>query len=525
MATPAAGATTARAPSIVERVATVAAHDPTRPAAIGERVEWTYAEVHEESVRVARELLAAGGGDRVVVMGERTPALVPALLGAWWAGRAVTVLDPAHPPGWHRRVLDALEPVAALSAGDTSALPEHLRRWLAAQGEAATIRVRSEPDAGRASQPRQLPAPDLDRPATVMFTSGSAGRPRGVVASQRPLTHFLDWYERRFSVSRDDRFALLCGLAHDPVLRDLLAPLWLGARLVVPEGAVAADPERLADWLRARDITVCHLGPAQARALASAIVRPGPHGRRALPSLRHLFLHGDAVRRRDVEDAATWAPSARCVTFYGATETPQAVAWHDASTPPPVHDSDPLPLGRPVDDFRLSIHDAAGRPLPDGTEGEVRVRGRFLALGYLGDDALTGARFADVAGQDGEREYRTGDLGVRRTDGTVEFRGRGDREVKVRGFRVALGDVEQAMLRCPDVHDAAVLSHRGEDGEIALVAFACSSDPDVVKRLRRQLADELPAKCVPSRIVALDRLPTTPNGKVDTAHLRALDGT
>ncbi|HEY2738288.1 MAG TPA: condensation domain-containing protein, partial [Thermoanaerobaculia bacterium] len=334
-----------------------------------------------------------------------------------------------------------------------------------------------------------------------------------------------------FGLTRDDRFSLLSGLSHDPLLRDLLVPLALGATVCAPPPESLGVPERLLGWLAVERITVAHLTPAYGQLLAphpltpSPIPLPPPGGggnlnpeRVVAPlsravggdgrgvggeGLRFAFFGGDRLTAADVARLRGLAPAARVVSFYGATETPQAMGWFE------VHDETGIvPLGRGIDSVQLLVRTERGGWAGIGERGEVVVRTPFLTRGYLGDAALTGERFLPDATAN-SRIYRTGDLGRYRPDGCVEPAGRADRQIKIRGFRVEPAEIETALAAEPGVAEAAVVFH--EDRLIAFVVPRGSELPD----LRRSLSLRLPSYMVPASIVTLDKLPLTPNRKVD----------
>jgi amino acid adenylation domain-containing protein len=345
---------------------------------------------------------------------------------------------------------------------------------------------------GRGRSPTSLEAPEIgpDDLAYVAFTSGSTGRPKGILGSHGPLSHFCDWHSVRFPLGAGDRFSLLSGLSHDPLLRDVFTPLGLGATLCIPEPDDLGSPVRLAGWMARQRVTVSHLTPALGQILAD--------GGTALPDLRHVFFGGDVLTEGDVARLRAKAPGAVCVNFYGATETPQAVAWFDASASGdwPARR---VPVGRGIDGVQLLVLNEAGGLAAPGELGEICVRTPYLALGYL-----DGERFGDT--------YRTGDLGRYRPDGAVVLAGRRDDQVQVRGFRVEPAEVEAALALHPAVRDAAVLP-RGQVLTAWLVAAAgpLPETGDLRHFLRRHLPDPM----VPEAFVWLDRLPLTPNGKLD----------
>jgi len=315
----------------------------------------------------------------------------------------------------------------------------------------------------------------------------------------------VDWYARTFDVGPADRFALTSGLAHDPALRDILVPLSLGAQLDVPAAEAMATPEQLAAWLGSRGTTVLHLTPPTARFLSGL-----PDG--CLPALRYAFFGGDALTGKEVATLRRLAPNAAIVNFYGATETPQAQAWHAIDELPELAMS---PLGRGIEGSQLLVL-RDDTPAGVGELGEIVVRGPYLADGYL-----TGETTGFTDDPHGALRYRTGDLGRYRADGTVSFAGRGDRQVKVRGHRVDLAEVEALLREHRAVTGAFTEIRIDAAGERTPVAWVTCGAPVDTSELREHLRTRLPSAVVPATITVVEAFPLTANGKVDVLKLRS----
>jgi amino acid adenylation domain-containing protein len=483
-----------------------AAAAPDAPAVAG---ALTYGELADRAARLAGGLAAAGvgRGDVVCVHAARDPALVVALAGVLWAGAAFAILDPAYPAARLAEQAAACRPAAWIELA--GALPGALE----APAAAARCRLRLD---GAAPASGRAPLPDLgpDDVAYVAFTSGSTGRPRAVLGRHGPLTHFLPWLRDRFGLGPDDRFSMLSGLAHDPLHRDVFTPLGLGAAICCPPpDAITAG--LLPAWLGAAGVTVAHLTPA----LGQVATEPAPGAvAGGLPALRLAFFVGDVLTRRDVARLRRLAPDVTVVNYYGSTETQRAVGFHVVDPDQHARAHQVLPLGRGIDDVQLLVLDPAGRQAGCGELGEVHVRSPHLAAGYLDDAALTAERFVvnPFTGDPDDRLYRTGDLGRHLPDGEVEPAGRADRQVKVLGNRVELGEVEAELGRHPAVGEAAVSLREGR-----LVAHVALLEPVDDRTLRTALRERLPDFMVPAAIVRVEALPLTPNGKLDVARLPA----
>jgi amino acid adenylation domain-containing protein len=366
-----------------------------------------------------------------------------------------------------------------------------------------------------------------DALAYVAFTSGSTGEPKGILGTHAPLAHFLAWHAAASGLSAADRGGLLAGLAHDPLLRDLFTPLALGGTLCVPAPATYESPVRLLAWMARETVSVAHLTPALAQLLSEGAAAAG--GGPRLPALRHVFFGGDLLRGRDAARLRALAPAVRCVNFYGATETPQAMGWHVVDPASAALEPDRrLPLGRGIEGVQLLVLNRAGALAGIAELGEIHVRTPYLAAGYLDDEQLTrerftGNRLAAEAGA-GDRLYRTGDLGRYRPDGEVEFAGRADNQVKLRGLRIELAEIEAALCRHPAVAAAAaLLREQGGDPRLAACFVpAAGMAPPSRAELRDFLSRWLPAAMVPGTLAAVPGLPLTPNGKLDRQALAAL---
>ena len=522
-----------------EQFAAQARRVPERAAVVSEQGTWRYAELERRSNQLAQWLRAAGvkRGDVVGIYAQRGAALAWAVMGALKAGAAFWILDPTHPPARLVSCLRLVRPRAWLKCDGADEPPREILDFLHEEGcvgprltlpGAPTIPV--DPlDA----QPVEAPIVEAgpDDLACVVFTSGSTGVPKGVLGRHGPLSHFLPWLRRSFDLSESDRFSMLSSLSHDPLQRDLFTPLQVGATICIPPPATLASPRDLYDWMRTESITVSHITPAMSHLLGEA-VRPheGDHDRPS--SLRWAIFLGDALRRVDVVRMERLFPGVRCAGFYGTTETQRAVGCHlvpPASLRPRDEEPDQvrtvLPLGTGIDDVQLLVVDGENRPAGVGEVGEICVRSPHLARGYLGDESLTRRRFevSPFTGLDGDRIYRTGDLGRFRTDGAVEFLGRADQQVKIRGFRVEIAEVEGALSAHPAVREAAVVV-RSYPEEALLVAYFAAEGSLSTLALRAFLRAQLPDYMIPTWFVQMEALPRTSSGKFDRSALPVPEG-
>jgi amino acid adenylation domain-containing protein/non-ribosomal peptide synthase protein (TIGR01720 family) len=496
---------------------------PERVAVVDREGAFTYGELEAAANRLARHLLRGGvrPGDVVAVYGHRSAALVWAVMAALKAGATLLVLDPAQPPARQVATLRPARPRAWLHLGAAGPLPAGLEAWLEREaGPCLRLDLPALGAAGRgpwAGEDAEPPgvAVGPDDPACLCFTSGTTGAPRGVVGRHRSLSHFVPWLSRTFELGSGDRWSLLSGLAHDPLQRDVFTPLQLGAAIAIPDPAMLLAPGWLARWAAEQGVTVANLTPAMAQVLAT-----GAEG--SVAGLRRAFVVGEVLLHRDVRRLLRVAPGVECVALYGTTETQRALAYHAVLGPAGGAASaveGPVPLGRGMPDAQLLLLNGAGGLCGVGEAGEVCLRSPHLAAGYLGDPELTRERFLvnPATGREGDRLYRTGDLGRYRSDGLVEWAGRADRQIQVRGVRVEPGEIEARLRDHPEVRQAVVIAREEAGGERALVAYVVpeGAEPPAPSELRSYLREWLPEVMVPSRFVPLQALPLTPNGKVD----------
>ena len=496
---------------------------PDRPAVHWGGESWTYAQLDAWSAGIAAPLRSAGFGREqvAVVYAARRPALVAALLGVARAGGAFTIVDPSYPASRIAASLDQVRPTAWIAAGGeapsaeldayASTLPLRCRI------DAEQLAVRGGGDAVQV-EPADVAPGDL---AYVAFTSGSTGTPKAVLGTHGPIAHFMRWHAETFALSPADRVSMLSGLAHDPLLRDIFAPLAAGAAICIPDQDRLAWADHLFRWLADTGVTLAHMTPPLLRMIATSASSAEP-----LTSLRRVFFGGETLTGRDVRELRRIAPAAQAVNFYGTTETPQAMAWFAGAddveaVAAGAWDSRPLPVGRGIDEVQLLVLTESGRMCGIGEPGEICVRTRHLARGYAdaGNDRFIVNPFT---GDAQDRMYRTGDLGRYDRAGVVEFLGRRDFQVKVRGYRVELPEIEAALRTVPGVHETLVLA-RGHESEMRLIAYARADEGVAVEHLRRAAAERLPDYMVPAAFVVVPDFPLTANGKIDRAALPVPD--
>lgn len=470
----------------------------------------TYAMVNDRADRLARFLIARGAGPEhpVAVLMERTPALVVALLAVLKAGAPYVALDPSHPKA---RIDSTLRQagVATVLTDDEPASQgaDDERAPQGADDEPAPEGADDEPasESPVNGEPRRALRPG--DPAYISFTSGSTGRPKGVVVTQRSLVNLLLATRKFLPLDAGDRLLAVTTVAFDIAHLELWAPLISGARVVLADAETVRDPRRLAGLLTSSGTTVLQATPSAWQAL----VATAPE---ALSGVRKL-VGGEALP--PAVAAALHGLGGEVLNLYGPTET---TIWSTVA-PVTAETVGAPPIGRPIDNTSAYVLDAALRPVPPGVVGELYLGGTGLARGYHRESALTASRFvADPFGPPGARLYRTGDTVRWDSGGTLHFIGRGDDQIKLRGFRIEPAEVENALLRHPRVRQAVVAAREHPAGGKVLVAYVVTEGekPD---DLLAYAGTCLPHYMVPAAVVFLDELPQTPNRKVDRKALPA----
>ncbi|MBM0274432.1 amino acid adenylation domain-containing protein [Micromonospora sp. STR1s_6] len=467
----------------------------------------TYAELDANTNQLARHLMTLGVRPEHVVafMLYRSVESASTTVAVLKAGAAFLPLDPEYPTGRLAYMLADARPAVVLTvAALVDTLPPTPGATVVVLDDPAVQAAIAGYDAGPIGDGERAVPLRVTNPAYLIYTSGSTGEPKGVVVSHAGMADFVATEISMFGLGVGSRVLQFCSPSFDMSVLELTVTLLSGAALVVPPPVTLAG-EPLATLMAERRVSHAIIPPA---VLASA---PATE----LPDLRHLIVGGEAV---PAELVRRWSGGRQMTNGYGPTENTVAVSYSD----PLDGLSDPPPIGRPVRDTRVYVLDAELRPTPPGVAGELYVSGGRLARGYLHHPGLTAHRFVACPFEDGgARMYRTGDVVRWRADGLVEFLGRSDHQIKIRGFRVELAEIESALARHPSVDQAAVIVRSASGGQPQLVAYVVPTAQDVVdpEVLRAHVGELLPEYMVPALVVALAALPVTENGKLDRAAL------
>ncbi len=491
----------------------IALTTPTRasltPDALDAAQDVTYAELLRRAEAVAAALAARGAGPGSVVglLADRSVAALAGLWGVLLAGAAYLPLDPAHPD---TRIATLLADAARANANHPDSGPTHAHTGHpAAPAPAAVVCLTDRRNAARVARPLVIEdvPPATTRPRTprpddrayVIYTSGSTGAPKGVQITHRSLMNYVTWASRLYRVDAGTRFALFTSLAFDLTGTAIFPPLLAGGSIALVPDEVS--PATLRHVLHGCGANALKLTPAHLDLIGMLDLKA--------TGFRTLVVGGEQLTTA-VAARAREALGCRIVNEYGPTEATIGCVVHvfDGDTSAPA-----VPIGLPVDNTRAYLLDADRRPVAPGDPGELYLAGAQLTTGYLGraDD-----RFPQLA--DGSRAYRTGDLARLLPSGVLEYLGRADDQIKIRGHRVEPGEVEAALVGHPGVVRAAVVGRaRPGSRDTVLCAYVVADCPP--DELRPYLAERLPAHLVPSYLRSVDALPLTANGKVDVRAL------
>jgi amino acid adenylation domain-containing protein len=489
------------------------ARTPDEVALVLGSEQLTYAELNGRANQLAHYLVGRGvGADMpIAICAERSVEMVVGLLAILKAGGAYVPLDPTYPRERLRYLLEDSSPAMVLSqAGARVALGEVLPMpSVDLQADAALWSGYSRAD------PVTAPAgPRSDHLAYIIYTSGSTGEPKGAMNEHRAVVNRLHWMQREYSLKPADRVLQKTPFSFDVSVWEFFWPLLNGACLVLAHPEGHKDPYYLGGLIEREGISVVHFVPSMLRTFmaSGAAERCG--------SLRYVFCSGEELTVGLQNQVLRSLPKASLHNLYGPTEAAIDVTYwacreQSAETR--------VPIGRPIDNTQIYVLDPHGEPVPLGAVGEICIGGTGVARGYWRRPELTAERFVNdpFSARDGARMYRTGDLGRWRADGSVEYLGRADAQIKIHGFRIELGEIEAQLRRQPGVSEAVVLAREDVPGDRRLVAYVLAKKEAApsAASLREHLKRALPEYMVPAAYVQLNALPLTANGKLDRSAL------
>jgi amino acid adenylation domain-containing protein/non-ribosomal peptide synthase protein (TIGR01720 family) len=495
--------------SIPPLFAAQAARTPEAVAVSSGDDSWTYRKLDESANQLAHLLIdrGVGLGQRVALLLPRSVEAIVAIFAVLKTGAAYVPIDPAVPAARVEFVLDDAAPIAAIT---TAGLADRIH--------GCDLIVVDIDDPAVDSQPTTpVPVPDPDDIAYLIYTSGTTGTPKGVAIPHRNVTRLLEVLDAGLGLSARQVWTQCHSLAFDFSVWEIFGALLCGGRVVIVPDAVVRSPEDLHALLVAEQVTVLSQTPSAFYALQTADGLSPDLGRQL--QLEAVVFGGEALEPQRLEAWLDSHPdSPRLVNMYGITETTVHASFREIL----AGDVDIAgsPIGVPLAHLGFFVLDNSLRPVPAGVAGELYVAGAGAAYGYVGRAGLTGSRFvACPFGGPGARMYRTGDLVCWGADGQLQYLGRADEQVKIRGYRIELGEVQAALGDLDGVEQAVVIAREDHPGDKRLVGYVTGTAD--LAEIRATLAERLPAYMVPAAVVAIDALPLTVNGKLDTRALPA----
>jgi amino acid adenylation domain-containing protein len=475
----------------------------------------TYQQLNEEANCLSHYLGGLGleTGDRVGVAVERSPDAIVALLAIMKTGASYVPIDPAYPK-------QRIELMLADSGSRFLITQQHLRSRLPEHNGQTVFIDHDRPNI--LAENRFNPSIPLDChcPAYVMYTSGSTGNPKGVLGTHRASMNRFAWMWEAYPFCIDEICAQKTSLSFVDSVAEIFCPLLQGVPIFLLPDETVMDSDDLTRQLTTQQVTRIVLLPSQLDGLLDACLHSGTE----LPALRFCFTSGEALRYDLYRRFKELLPHATLVNLYGSSEVAADVTYFDTST------TDPrgfVPIGKPIANVRVYLLDQNLNPVPIGVPGEIYVAGDCLSQGYLDRPELTAKRFIGDPFCAGGLLYKTGDLGRYHENGNIEFLGRCDRQVKIRGIRIEPAEIEATLSTHDSVQHSAVVARDGRSANDSVIAYVVPKEGRVVasSELRRHLKTKLPDYMIPSAFVTIAALPLTPNGKLDQQALPEFEET
>ncbi|MDR2023785.1 MAG: amino acid adenylation domain-containing protein [Hungatella sp.] len=497
-------------------VAETAKKYPDRIAVMDQSIKLTYQQLEETAGKLAGALAEKDikRHDIVIIYGKRNVKLVVLMLAVLKTGAAFCIFDPEYPEQRLKQQFDAVHAKGVVFIKDE--IPHALSLMFRTLSLCETY-----DELIKFSENRHLTSPQVlkacNDAAYVLFTSGTTGIPNCVSTSHAPVSHFIAWFVKHYDINQSCIFGLFAGLSHDPLLREVFTPFFVGGRLAIQNRESQYDMEDCVRFMEEQKVNEVNITPSLFMMLTEG-------SRITLPEVRHYFFGGESLGAVHIERVRKISPQAKCVNFYGATETPQVMGYYDV---PETFDirRDLIPIQHGIDEVQLYVVNEHGLGAGVGEPGEIYIRTPHLSNGYLNNEALNREKFISSNTPDGFKIYKTGDIGRYQCDGSIVLEGRKDEQVNVRGYRIEIREIELALSAHGNVLNA-VVGYMNISGRKQVTAYLVMKDRKKFdsNEIRRFLITYLPVHAMPERFVLLDTIPLTPNGKVDYRKLpRDLD--
>ncbi|MGD2089474.1 MAG: amino acid adenylation domain-containing protein [Candidatus Aminicenantes bacterium] len=473
----------------------------------------TYLQLHQESSKIAHFLHDKIKSVKyVLIILERSPELIISILGILRCGLIFVPIDPRYP---ENRLQTLFKEVEARWLITTTEYKEKFRDIIAAE----KLNVLLVDEGAREWDSGDITFDDIyNKHCYIYFTSGSTGTPKGVLGRHRSLLHYIEWEIKEFAIDEHFKVSQLTSPSFDPFLRDIFVPLAAGGTCCIPGNReTLLDRAQLIKWLDNQRVNLIHIVPSLFKALTRNIENAA-----CLFQVRYILLAGELVRGNDIKKFIhIFRDRIQLVNICGPTETTLAKLFYRIK---PTDVNRPIiPVGRPIADTQVMVLDSAGKKCLSQNVGEVYIRTPYISSGYFNDRELTKQVFIKNPYSDDIRDivYKTGDLGRITLEGNLELVGRKDSQVKIRGVRVELGEIEDLLLSYDGIIEAVVLADEDDDGMKFLAAYLVVERDITVNNLRIYLAKYLSEAMIPSHFMRVEKIPLNPNGKVDREALRA----
>jgi amino acid adenylation domain-containing protein len=494
--------------SIGSRFQQIVDRDPSRIAIKAEDRVITYGTLNKMANRVAHSLLSASGtsNDPVAVFGGNDAGTIAAILGVFKAGKIYVPLDRSFSEAWSKFILQDSDTKIVLTGSDGLGVA---RSWLTS----AQILIDLKSLDARWSEENPVEVVSPDALSQILYTSGTTGHPKGVMENHRNTLHNLMRLGNASHISPEDRITLVRPPSSGGGLCNLLLALLSGST-IYPVDLKQVGLTTLADWLQHEKITVFHAGAAVFRHFTQQLT-----GTEKFPDLRLIRVGSGQIYDKDVELFKRYFPQSLLFHILSCTEI-NTYRVHFLNRDSQVPDG-ALPVGYAIEDTEVLILDESGNSLGAEEIGEIAVRSAYMSPGYWNNSTLTDAVFVTDSGGPGRRIFRTGDLGRLRSDGCLEYLGRKDFRMKIRGHSIQAEEVESALLRIPGISQAAVAAYKDDYGDDRLVAYVTPTDQKApgISHIRDELNKSLPEYMIPSKFMIIESLPLNANGKVNRQEL------
>jgi amino acid adenylation domain-containing protein len=497
---------------------------PEKTALTIGRHTWCYSELGECVENLAKELVSmeVKKGEVVAITGQKSFGLIVSILSTMLSSGVILLIDNNLPEQRKRFMISDANARRVIYVGEITSED----RWIDKIPEIDIFHVEAltgkpvETEKYKRGKSVSLPVVTPDDAAYIFFTSGTTGKPKGILGYHKGLSHFLAWQRDEYAVGPEDKVAQLTNLSFDVVLRDIFLPLTSGGTLCVPENIQDTTPDRILSWLEHENITILHLVPSIANVWLDAL----PQGV-SLKNLRCVFFAGEPLSEELVLRWRNAFPdSGELVNLYGPTETTLAKSYYKV---PQNVDAGIQSIGQPLPDTQALVISRDNVLCGIGETGEIVIRTPFRTEGYINENEENKSRFVKnpYRNDDEDLLYYTGDLGRYRPDGSLDILGRLDSQVKILGVRVELEEVSVALSKHPSVKSCVVIAGNHKDNQKCLIGYVVLLNGlmESAQDIRSFLGRNLPDTMVPSIIIFLDSIPLTPNGKLDRNALPAPD--